>query len=211
MRKAILDLPDMEWPERDIGTYGEVKPDGTGFGPIWDWYMSHKPIVESLERKRTCLQAGGALGMYPILLSRIFDAVITFEPSQESYDYLVKNTKNYQNIFTYNLALGSTDGHAELVQRSKENVGMNEIRVSESGQIKITTLDSFNFNNVDLIWLDIEGYELEALKGAEKTIKKFKPVIGVERANYDIEQLLSSYGYFVSNKKSSHMDTFYFG
>ena len=39
------------------------------------------------------------------------------------------------------------------------------------------------FEDLDLIWLDIEGSELRALIGAEETIKKHKPVVVIEERN----------------------------
>ena len=43
------------------------------------------------------------------------------------------------------------------------------------------TIDSFNFQNVDYIKLDIQGYELPALHGAKNTILKHKPTINIEQ------------------------------
>ena len=48
--------------------------------------------------------------------------------------------------------------------------------------IEITTIDKFVSKNklqVGLIKMDLEGYELNALKGAKKIIKKFKPVLAI--------------------------------
>jgi hypothetical protein len=42
------------------------------------------------------------------------------------------------------------------------------------------TIDSYGFENVDLIQFDIEGYELNALKGAQDTITRCKPVVCLE-------------------------------
>lgn len=56
--------------------------------------------------------------------------------------------------------------------------------ITDNGEekIKIITINDFVFNNdinVGLIKLDIEGFELDALKGAEKTIKKYRPVLSI--------------------------------
>src|SRR5262249_27695046 len=45
---------------------------------------------------------------------------------------------------------------------------------------KMIALDQLNLNNVSLIKIDVEGYEMEVLKGAMETIKRNKPVLIVE-------------------------------
>ena len=44
-------------------------------------------------------------------------------------------------------------------------------------------LDSFDFENVDYLKVDVEGFELQFLKGAAETIKRTKPVINIEIKN----------------------------
>jgi len=46
--------------------------------------------------------------------------------------------------------------------------------------VDVTTLDSFNFLDVDGIKIDVEGWELNVLKGAEKTISRYRPIIQTE-------------------------------
>ena len=41
-------------------------------------------------------------------------------------------------------------------------------------------IDNLNLHGCDLIQLDVEGYELNALLGAIETIKKYKPVLCIE-------------------------------
>jgi hypothetical protein len=54
------------------------------------------------------------------------------------------------------------------------------VHVSGNGLIPTIIIDDLNLPGCDLIQLDIEGYELNALLGAVKTIKKYKPVLCVE-------------------------------
>ena len=50
----------------------------------------------------------------------------------------------------------------------------------------VTTLDSFNLKNISFIKIDVEGYELNLLKGAFNTIEKNKPLIFIEKKkDYD--------------------------
>ena len=47
-------------------------------------------------------------------------------------------------------------------------------------EVETRTLDSYEFDQVDFIKIDVEWFELKVLQGAENTIRKHKPVIYVE-------------------------------
>jgi FkbM family methyltransferase len=97
-------------------------------------------------------------------------------------------------IQTENVALGPIAGTVEM--HIKKNDGHN--RVSNDGYSTPTgktvkantgyqrvsvpqhTLDSYHFENVDIIKIDVEGYELEVLKGADQTIASNRPIVQVE-------------------------------
>ena len=64
--------------------------------------------------------------------------------------------------------------------------------------VRLMKLDELNLNRLDFIKMDIEGMEIEALKGAENIIDKFKPTIFVEMLKSDQNKLmefLASKGY----------------
>lgn len=97
-------------------------------------------------------------------------------------------------IHTYNVALGPTPGTVEM--HLKKNDGHN--RVANDGYSKLNgkpvkvntgyqrvqvpqhTLDSYNFTDVDIIKIDVEGYELQVLEGAVNTIAKNRPIVQIE-------------------------------
>ena len=97
-------------------------------------------------------------------------------------------------ITTYNVALGSTAGNVEM--HIKKNDGHNRVSndgyVNPSGRpVKVNTgyqrvlvpqctLDSYNFNDVDIIKLDVEGYEFQVLEGSVNTIMQNRPIIQIE-------------------------------
>ena len=66
--------------------------------------------------------------------------------------------------------------------------------------IEIKTLDSFNLEP-DFIKIDIQGYEISVLKGASKTLEKFKPTLLIETISagkdisLDIGKFLAQFGY----------------
>lgn len=108
--------------------------------------------------------------------------VYAFEPSKEAFECLDYNLNYKPNTFVYNMALGNTKGFVST-NEVEDNAGMNFITESEKGVI-LDTLDNFVENNnitqIDFIKIDVEGYELEVLKGAEKSINKFKPTLLIE-------------------------------
>jgi len=97
-------------------------------------------------------------------------------------------------INTYNVALGPVPGSVEM--HIKKNDGHN--RVANDGyalpsgrlvktntgyqrvQVPQVTLDSYNFTDVDIIKIDVEGYEFQVLEGAVNTIAQNRPIIQIE-------------------------------
>jgi FkbM family methyltransferase len=97
-------------------------------------------------------------------------------------------------ITTHNVALGPTAGTVEM--HIKKNDGHN--RVSNDGYSTVTgkavkvntgyqrvsvpqlTLDSYNYTDVDIIKIDVEGYELQVLDGATQTIANNRPIVQIE-------------------------------
>jgi hypothetical protein len=69
----------------------------------------------------------------------------------------------------------------------------------------MTTLDSYNYENVNMIKIDVEGYEMEVLKGAEKTLQNVQYLM-IElnnntkkygSSNADVETYLKGLGFKV--------------
>ena len=98
------------------------------------------------------------------------------------------------HIQTENVALGPIAGTVEM--HIKKNDGHNRVSndgystptgktvKANTGYQRVTvpqhTLDSYHFENVDIIKIDVEGYELEVLKGADQTIATNRPIVQVE-------------------------------
>jgi len=77
-------------------------------------------------------------------------------------------------------------------------------KILDEQKVRMTAIDHHQYGGpVRMIKLDIEGYEYDALKGAEMTIRQFKPLIvfesnpGNENQRDMIFDLLKSYGYQV--------------
>ena len=81
-------------------------------------------------------------------------------------------------IQTHNLALGQQPGLAHIKNNNKGLA--NYITPGDNGNIEITTIDSFGWQDVDIIKIDVEGREWEVIQGAQETIQRCRPVVQVE-------------------------------
>lgn len=158
-----------KWPESDTEC----------LKVIFDWMSDLTRTERFCKQKRTAIQAGGNMGVWPWVLSATFDHVVTAEPDSECFDLLQENLAGVSNVDAYNVAL--YDGHAMCdLEVEAKNRGAQFIVPSKTGNIPCVTIDSFNVRDCDLIYLDIEGAELRALSGARNTILASKPVIAIE-------------------------------
>ncbi len=104
-----------------------------------------------------------------------YNKIIALEPDAKNYKKLIKNTENMNNVTALNM--GAWDKKDTLIFAKK--AGRNSRLSSEGIPVKVTDIDSLIDEPVTMIKMDIEGAELKALKGAEKTIKKYLPKLYV--------------------------------
>jgi FkbM family methyltransferase len=161
------------WPNCDKQTYNVI---------TYDWVKHHHKIMNYFtnDTANVVLQAGGCCGLYPLLYGQVFKKVITFEPDPFNFYCLSNNCKGSQYI-KINAALSDKNGTEMLTIHGIDNVGMHSFADGPNKIGVLTmTIDSLNLDQLSLLQLDIEGHELQALKGAVKTIKKFKSILMIE-------------------------------
>ena len=96
--------------------------------------------------------------------------ITALEPDKKSYKKLLKNTDGMKNISTLNM--GVWNKRDTLIFDAE--AGRNSKLSAEGVSIEVTDIDSLNIAPT-FIKADIEGSEMKALEGAEKTIKKYLP------------------------------------
>ncbi|WP_194973140.1 FkbM family methyltransferase [Aquiflexum lacus] len=119
--------------------------------------------------------------------------VIAFEPMDGLYDQLTFNfslNPKYQKAFyPVKIGLSYAAGKLNLYGKEGDNEGVNTMFPTETHTVMIQeiildTLDNqlslLNCNQVDLIKIDVEGAELQVLKGALDTLRKHKPYLMIE-------------------------------
>lgn len=126
--------------------------------------------------KGIAVQAGGHVGLYARQLAKYFSFVYTFEPVVETFCALKRNVERVPNIIADRKALGETQGFVNVQPRAGGKSAVSEI----GDHVELITIDSLALPRCDLIYLDIEGYELSALAGARATIALRRPTIVLE-------------------------------
>lgn len=134
----------------------------------------------------TAIDIGSNIGNHAIEFAKYFKKVICYEPNPRAYDLLVTNTKQLKNVEVFNWGCGSKEEFLEL-QENINNIGGSsaKYKIDKKNRVNIEikpldkNLDSLK--NVMLLKIDVEGMEIDVLKGAEKTINKFYPLICFEQ------------------------------
>jgi len=169
-------------------------------------------LLNLCKRRNVAIQAGGWKGSAPLLLSNYFSLVYTYEPSISNYKVLVESIGEKNIIPIFGL-LWNEHGTGGLTLYSNNNSA--DYRSIPNGNIPRYLIDDLGLNECDLIWLDVQGDEYEAIVGALKTIKEYKPIIGFELArakhkcpqSQDLNKYLLSLGYKYHG--SCGLDRFY--
>jgi len=118
-----------------------------------------------------------ALGIHSVVGCR----VIGFEPHPNHFAVAAFNC-NEHNIQIYNCAVAEQDGLITISDFDETEVkNYGEVQTDTNGiEVKAIKLDTLNLPKVDLMKIDVEGFEINVLEGATDTIDKCRPVIFYE-------------------------------
>lgn len=128
---------------------------------------------------------GAHVGLWSRVLADKFYYLWAFEPVPNLRECYARNLTSRQNtrVVLHPVALGSAAGHV-YIDPIPANSG-NACVTDDTTKIKVLmqTLDHFRLyeRGVSFIKIDVEGYELEVVKGGEKTIKACRPVMVIEQ------------------------------
>jgi FkbM family methyltransferase len=88
---------------------------------------------------------------------------------------------NLTNVSLYSQSIGESNGSSTLKVTDESGLEMGpRSEIGNGIVVKMVKLDTFITEKIDLIHLDLEGYEFEALKGAKELIERDKPIIVLE-------------------------------
>lgn len=189
--------------QRIFPTYSVILPGGAtlylrsrfGFDAATVGEVVYKRIYErvfTLDPRDTVIDVGAHIGSFTVVAAGEVGPdgnVISLEPSVQNFRMLEKNIRTNQlaNVLPLNLAAGSAEGVGEL--RLYNRPGGNsfysrDFTMVGYESVKVATLDSiserFKLEKVNFVKIDVEGHELEVLKGAAKILGEYKPKLAIE-------------------------------
>lgn len=125
--------------------------------------------------RKLAVQAGGNVGVWAAHLAGLFARVETAEPDEGNYACLRRNVP--RTVRHRRAAFG--ERHKSVGFRAIPGNG-GAGYLAGGGDIPVVTIDGLALDACDLLILDVEGYEPLALRGAEYTIREFRPVLMFE-------------------------------
>ena len=140
--------------------------------------IHQQTVIKHCKQFRTAIDIGAHVGLWARGLTEKFDKVVAFEPCDQFADILLKNAPKVHTI--NRCALGWREGHVAMAIEP-DNTGSTPVDRGKVGLTPMFPLDHFNLTDVDLIKIDVEGYELDVIKGAMETLRNNDPVMIVEQ------------------------------
>lgn len=158
----------------------------------WNVYLHGSYIVERsyeefmlqiAEESSVIFDVGANIGYYTVQFSEISDGEIyAFEPMNYQHETLQKNLElnSLTNIHPVKKIVSNTNSLARIYFSGMENTAASSLvnKTDQYEEIQCITLDDFCKDNdieeIDLIKIDVEGYELKALKGLQNMLKSQK-------------------------------------
>lgn len=162
-------------------------------------------VIEVVKQANCVVDVGANVANHSIAFSKTLrpEKIIMIEPSSTAVSRLLANCSLNPSAaydFRYmNYGAASKELTVDIVPPSKFNLGMTKLKKSNSGSIKCLPVDSMvGGATVDLVKIDVEGMEHEALIGLSRTVERDHPAIVAEIADsnfQECETFLLGYGY----------------
>ena len=156
--------------------------------------------LENINNK-SIVHAGTYFGdMLPAFSKSTKGKVFAFEANPESAKCAKKTIEinDLKNIIFYEMGLGDNITEGNLIYEYEEGKSLGggtrfdlnnqeesryTLKSNKRKKINITTIDSIVNEEISIIQLDIEGFEMKALKGGIKSIQKYKPILILENVD----------------------------
>ena len=161
------------------------------------------------------LDIGANVGNYTARMSELVGPtgrVIAFEPVLESFELLVANLARFplRNVSFVNVAVSSATALVGMsmptLDSGMENRYMAHVVEGGGGSLSVLSIpvDQFDFTHpIRLVKIDVEGHELQALRGMEGLLRRHHPRLIVEGRDAEVAAYLATFGYEFTEREGS--------
>lgn len=160
-------------------------------------------LFEYMEERRPIeyiADVGAHVGLWsrPMMHRANTKYIWAFEPNSSVRECYVLNMGGFENYSIYPVALGHKNMKGFLNVET-DNSGNTNIHPTRSGNTEIRTLDSFNFEHLDYIKVDVEGFEYNFLQGAVDTLNRCRPFVHLEMKSKNMRNSKDDFYRFMKN------------
>jgi FkbM family methyltransferase len=138
-------------------------------------------------RAFTALDVGANIGNHALYFSDHFRQVVAFEPNPSTFQLLRINAGLVGNVVCRNFGLSSADGQA-LLCPDAANLGASMLRADGAAgvTVELRALDALTeLTSVRLVKIDVEGHELDVLRGGAGLLARERPIVVLEQRRSD--------------------------
>ena len=174
--------------EQDVWIFNHTR-----FGNVFEEHIILGPLAPIIKKSKSILDVGANNGNHTIAYSFLSpeDAFIhAFEPQSGIFSKLQNtvslNDHTRKKVQLYNVALGDECKKTSMQpieerRFDEHRVSLASVALGDGGEdVNMITLDSLKLTSCDFIKIDVEGVETLVLKGAQRTIDLFHPIIVFE-------------------------------
>ena len=160
-------------------------------------------LFEYMEERRPIeyiADVGAHVGLWsrPMMHRANTKYIWAFEPNSSVRECYVLNMGGFENYSIYPVALGHKNMKGFLNVET-DNSGNTNVHPTRSGNTEIRTLDSFNFEHLDYIKVDVEGFEYNFLQGAVDTLNRCRPFVHLEMKSKNMRTTKEEFKRFMKN------------
>jgi len=171
------------------------------------WFLSLENDLDhmGMGKLSVVFDVGSHLGQTALHFRKSFPSasIHCFEPTVENFAKLKANTKGKRQIRINQLALGNA--RTTVTMRTGQSDQTNQVirnyektaAIKEMPIVRMETIDSYmkdkGLSNIDLLKIDVEGYELEVLEGAEDALKRGRVKAVLAECDFDPKDTQHTY------------------
>jgi len=149
-------------------------------------------VADTLPNEVVIFDVGANMGVTTALLNLCINpaAIYSFEPTPEAFQYLVETVRlnGFQRCYPINIALGAVPGEASFLHNTDSSGASHLVTEQTLGGgniiVKVSTIDeevsTRSISRLDLIKIDVEGFESDVLSGSRNTLASLKPKVFLE-------------------------------